>query len=338
MDFSGFSIAAGSVVVITLILVGIVSLFGQGATVRDRILSSPTLSPLLVIHYFLPYALIILVIFMDIMSQLPQGSWSLLVAFVLMIANIGIGKYAGGNPQFPSDLCEIPGMKGLASSFMPQTLLFVSTIVFYLAGFVTSSSNAVSNNLNVTYNTTTPSSLIQAGSALTVSPSSSSRIGATWGLAVSVVLLQLLTILSTPECLTDPLPNLPSWLQIPSVRAVITVILGGTVGGVVGYSAGKWSWTQPSYGVNTTANTNLPFVPGLLPTSTSATQATKPGFIRERFQLGTGLGEMPMPPAQGEAPIDIAKSSGAVTPGESSDQFVCEAYKNGQLVTSTLVG
>ena len=47
---------------------------------------------------------------------------------------------------------------------------------------------------------------------------------------------------------------------------------------------------------------------------------------------------MPAPPRQQaeNVPVDMAKSSGAVTPGDSSDQFVCEAYKNGQLVSSTL--
>lgn len=303
---------------------------GQGATLRDRIMSSPSLSPLLIIHYFLPYGLVILALFMDIMSQLPQGSMGILIAIVVVFIN----SYFK-NTGYVSDLCEIPGWKAWSSALMPQSLLFVSIVVTYLATFATVSSNMTMNASGSTvsnvYTTsksgtvTTPELLTSSGINST-SPSSSSRIGASWGLAVSVILIQLIGIMSTPECITTSMQvsgfELPPW-----IRPILSVVLGMSVGGGFGYLFANQSWTQPSYSI---ANQQAQQVI----ISGSGTVSSKgPGFVRERFQLGAGLGETPQ---QGGAPIDIAKTSGAVTPGESSDQFVCEAYKNGQLVSSTL--
>ena len=112
-------------IVITLFVIG-VYVTGQGPTLRDRLLTSQFFSPMLIIHYFLPYSLIILVIFVDIMSQIPQAIFSLLPAFGLVTIN----KMFGGTPAVPSELCEIPGMQFLASTLMPQSILFISTIVF----------------------------------------------------------------------------------------------------------------------------------------------------------------------------------------------------------------
>lgn len=306
---------------------------GQGATFRDRILSTPILAPTLILHYFLPYGLIILTLFMDIMSQLPQGVFGLAIGFVLMVLNWAIG----GKPDFPNDLCEIPGMKGFASKLMPQSLLFVSTIVFYLASFVTVSSG----NLNYSTNSITSDNALApsaTGSLTAVSPSPSTRVGASWGLAIAVVLIQLFGILSTPGCLVDSL-TISGLTLPPTARAILAIVVGGAIGGGLAVPIANSSISQPSFAVTTSA-TSRPFVPGILPKPNpkDITQSRGPGFVREQFQLGAGLGEMPMPSQGGGAPIDIAKSSGAVTPGESSDQFVCEAYKNGQLVTSTLVG
>jgi hypothetical protein len=333
MDFlSGTIIAGGGIAFGVAILVLGASRSGQGATFRDRIFSSPALSPLLIIHYFLPYALIVLIFFMDIMSQLPQGIWSLVFGFAAFVLNYVFGH---DTTILPNDLCEIPGLKGMSSSLMPQSLLFVSIVVSYLAMFVTQS---VNQGINYTKNQTSNTSYVDVtGSVSSTSPSVSSRIGASWGLAGAVILIQLLGILTTPGCLT---PLTIRGMVLPeSVRAVGTAVIGAAIGTGAGAAFAGLSMTQPSYDVNTNATLNLPnkppYVPGLLPTST--TQATGPGFVREQFQLGAGLGEMPMPPSsQNQVPVDMAKSSGAVTPGESSDQFVCEAYKNGQLVSSSL--
>jgi hypothetical protein len=119
-------------------------------------------------------------------------------------------------------------------------------------------------------------------------------------------------------------------------------MVGMLVGGIGGWQMSQLSLTQPQINQDATGQFVLPG--GLIPQGGGGggsgqlpTQSKGPGFVREQFQLGSGLGEMPMPPsAQGQMPVDMAKSSGAVTPGDSSDQFVCEAYKNGQLVSSTL--
>lgn len=303
----------GIIGLVTAVLVGAASKAGEGATVRDRILSSSALTPLLIIHYFLPYALIVLVFFMDIMSQLPQAIFGLIFAIVALVGNYLLsGNLYKNEVFFPNDLCEIPGLKGMASVIMPQSLLFVTTIVTYLASFTTT-----------TVLTNSQGAVPAPGDVLTltpITPSPMTRIGASWGLAAAVILFQTVGLLTTPGCLTN-------MKAFGNFSAAAAILLGAAIGGGAGYGfATMITLTQPSYSVNAP-------VRGVPPT----TQATKPGFIRERFQLGAGLGEMPMPPAQGEAPTDIAKSSGAVTPGESSDQFVCEAYKNGQLVTTTLV-
>ena len=330
MDFfTGSLVAVGGIAVIVAIALVGASKSGEGATVRDRIMSSPFLSPLLIIHYFLPYALVVLVIFMDIMSQLPQGIWSFLIAFAAIFVN----SVFNDPTLLPNDLCEIPGFKSWSSNMIPQSLLFVTIIVTYLAAFVTGSQQNVSTNVANT------SSLISLTTSLNISPSTSARLGATWGLALSVILFQTIGLLTTPGCLT----NMKAFGR---ASVFFAILIGSALGSGAGYGFSQLSMTQPSYAITSGATvSNLPFVPGgLLPNQSSNSnpippQSKGPGFVRERFQLGSGLGEIPMPPSQGgDVPIDIAKSSGAVTPGESSDQFVCEAYKNGQLVTSTLVG
>jgi hypothetical protein len=292
----------------TAALLGSASSSGQGPTFRDRILSSSALSPLLIIHYFLPYGLVIMALFMDLMSMLPQGSIGVAIGLLSIWIN-SLFKNTG----YVSDLCEIPGLKSFSSSFMPQSLFFVSIVVTYLASFVTVSVNQPIYSPNTAVSS--------------ASPSTSSRIGASWGLAISVILIQLVGIMTTPECLTDSL-TVGGFSMPPYVRPILSVAIGMIIGGVSGDVIGRQSWTQPSYNV-----AGMPTYP-----SSSTVSSKGPGFVRERFQLGAGLGEMPAPSQGGDAPVDMAKSSGAVTPGESSDQFVCEAYKNGQLVSSTLTG
>ena len=85
--FSIFGYVAGGIFLIVGLLISDAIGKGEGATIRDRILSSPALTPLLIIHYFLPYGLVVLVLFTDIMSQLPQGSIGLLIAIICFYAN-----------------------------------------------------------------------------------------------------------------------------------------------------------------------------------------------------------------------------------------------------------
>lgn len=316
-DFlSGIVWTIFSIGLVTLSLIGTAATSGQGATLRDRILSSPSLSPLLIIHYFLPYGLVILGLFMDIMSQLPQGSIGIAIAIVAMILN----RLAFGNTGYVSDLCEIPGLKSLSSSLMPQSLLFVSIVVTYLASFATTSVSTPLYSTGNTYTSTSAGQQIQSNVSTSI-PSASARIGASWGLAGSVILFQLIGILTTPDCLSS---STIGGIGIPpSLKALLTVLVGAGIGGASGYLIAMQSWSQPSYNINEYSAPP--------PTLSSA---KGPGFVRERFQLGSGLGEMPQQAAG--VPVDMAKTSGAVTPGESSDQFVCEAYKNGQLVSSTL--
>jgi len=339
-DFlTGIAGTTGLLGLVTLGVLGAANSSGQGATFRERILSSPSLSPLLIIHYFLPYGLIVLVLFMDLMSQLPQGIWSILIGFAAMFVN----KAFGGSPDLPNDLCEIPGLKGMASKLMPQSLLFVSTVVTYLAAFVTvSSTNTFNAQSSTVANVSTASAkgsvttpeLITSSGVTNVSPSPVVRIGASWGLAVSVIIIQLFGILSTPGCLTDSMQIFGLSLP-PAARGILAVLSGMLIGGTGGWGMAGVGFTQPSYAVSG-QQANQIIIPGTGTPST--TKSSGPGFVREQFQLGAGLGEMPAPPRQQaeNVPVDMAKSSGAVTPGDSSDQFVCEAYKNGQLVSSTL--
>lgn len=317
----GFGVAAAVIGGVVLIVIIVVGFGGQGATLRDRILNSPALSPLLIIHYFLPYGLMTFVLFMDIMSQLPQGIFGLAMAFFAMLVNFILGKFGNIAPSsgLPvNDLCEIPGLKGLSSSFIPQNLLFVTTLVTYLASFVTFSNPGIA----------TADKTISVASA-TMSPSPSTRVSASWGLAMSVIILQYVGVITTPGCMFEPILG-QSW-----ARPALAVVLGMAIGIGSGKGFSSLSITQPAYSMPTTAQLVNP-----KPVTTGGTQSTGPGFIREQFQLGAGLGELPSSSGVSgdEIPVDIAKTSGAVTPGESSDQFVCEAYKNGQLVTSTLVG
>lgn len=315
---------------VTLIVLGIilgftlggVGILGEGATFRERVLSSGAIRPLIIIHYFLPYSLAVLVIFMDIMSQLPQGVFSLPIALGLMLLNKFVSGRVDTPDLPPSDLCEIPGLKSLSSKFMPQSLLFVTTVVTYLAAFVTSSQNI--------YATTTVGKSAISPASVSMSPSPSSRTTAAWVLAGSVIFFQFIGLASSPECMINA--GIPVFGQVNrGVSMALSVVLGGLVGGISGWQlAGLTSLTQPTYTVQQSLG------PG------GTQKGQKASLVREQFQLGSGLGELPVDTTAQEdstpqLAVDVAKTSEASS-GESSDQFVCEAYKNGQLVTTTLVG
>lgn len=311
----GYTVAALAFVV--LLAIGGAYNSGEGATFRERILSSGTIRPLVIIHYFLPYSLAVLVIFMDIMSQLPQGVFSLLIAGGLMLLNKFVSGFVGTPDLPPSDLCEIPGLKGLSSKFMPQSLLFVSTVVTYLAAFTMSSQNV--------YATTMVGKSAISTQALSMSPSPSARTGAAWALAASVIFFQFIGLASSPECMINA--GIPMWGQVNrGVSMGLAVVLGGGIGTLSGWQlAQQTSLTQPSYTVQQLLGSG---------------KTQKPALVREQFQLGSGLGELPVDTVAQEdsTPPLVVDASKTSSSSESSDQFVCEAYKNGQLVTSTLVG
>jgi len=118
------------------------------------------------------------------------------------------------------------------------------------------------------------------------------------------------------------------------ISALVAVGLGSLVGGISGWQLASQSFTQPNYTVRQLLG------PG--GTYTGNTKAKSPSFIKESFQLGAGLGEVPIQTSEVD-PTQIANvatsiSGSGSSSADSSDQFVCEAYKNGQLVTTTLAG
>lgn len=326
MDFTnGLGVAIA--VIGGVILLSMIAVYkgGQGATLRDRLLNSPGFSPLLILHYFLPYGLIILCVFMDIMSQLPQGVFGVVIGVGMMLLNSLLSGFVNQPDLLPNDLCEIPGLKSWSSKFVPQSLLFTTTVVTYLAAFVTSSRVSpvnIASSLPATVTSSTPSASV--------------RVGATWGLAVSVILVQAIGIGSTPGCLANM--GLPGSIPLPPIASIFAAIaLGMLGGGIAGWQLAQLPITQPNYTV-----TGLLGPGGKGPGSTRGGVASKPSFIKESFQLGAGLGEVPVPTSEAD-PTQISNAATSTSgtganSADSSDQFVCEAYKNGQLVTSTLVG
>lgn len=84
-----------------------------------------------ILYYFLPYSLFMFGIINDAYTEKIQFFPGSFIALLAVMLNGLLFKAVGIED---SDMCGIPGLSKAASFFVPQNVLFVSTILNYIAG------------------------------------------------------------------------------------------------------------------------------------------------------------------------------------------------------------
>lgn len=222
-----------------------------------------------VLYYFLPYGLFLFGVIYDGLIRkikfFPAGFIGLGAVYLNSMAS----KLAGLN-TIDTDICGIPGMGGWGSDIAPQSIVFVSAVLSYIATYVS------------------------------VKPSGS-----------------------------DPMSYVSAWIGVAVVWALQAVMfnLSGCL------VPGRWVG-----GSNIIAMFVVPFM-GLIIGGTIGSLSG--GLIAQYVDGGSGISSDQKQSLTSSGP---AMGSTSATPGagkcsatDSDDQFVCEAYKNGELVTSTIV-
>jgi hypothetical protein len=232
-----------------------------------------------ILYYFLPYGLFLFGIIYDGLIRkikfFPAGFIGLINVYLNSLLSTIFGK-----TTIDADICGIPGMSGWGSSLAPQNILFSTTVLSYIASYITASQ------------------------------SDSAYSGAAWGSVGIVFLIQVYAYYQN-KCYTSKLTTVSGvstsgWIGdfAGSITPLIYALSGGLlVGGGFGVLFQKYV-TGDTAGV---------------------------GLSSEQKQvLTSGKG-----PAM--APTSSTPGAGKCSSTDSDDQFVCEAYKNGELVTSTIV-
>jgi hypothetical protein len=246
-----------------LIVIGVLSKLFAGAS------GGGFTAPFLILIYFLPYLMAFYAIFNDSLSQSFNFSFSILLAILSVGINAAASKFTTSPTDVPiiSDLCGIPGLSGLYSSHIPQGPLFVSTIMGYIATYMTLKGSSTS----------------------------------TWVPFVTWIVISLLQygVLARDECLTN----------------MQGLFAGSSFFGTI--SSGKLS---PLWAI-------------VLGGGTGAGLAA---IIATYYHTSSGSSQKsvsPVTPTPGATP---PSDVGTCSPPNDQDQFVCEAYKDGKLVTSTI--
>ena len=84
-----------------------------------------------ILYYFLPYSLFMFGIINDAYTEKIEFFPGSFIALLAVMLNGLVFKAVGVED---SDMCGIPGLSKAASWFVPQNVLFVSTILNYIAG------------------------------------------------------------------------------------------------------------------------------------------------------------------------------------------------------------
>lgn len=88
-----------------------------------------------IMYYFLPYALFIAGALIDITTTRLQFFPAGLTGFVAVILNYLIGMLLTG-PVTDRDMCGIPGLSAIGSSFAPQSMVFNLSTLSYIATYI----------------------------------------------------------------------------------------------------------------------------------------------------------------------------------------------------------
>lgn len=224
-----------------------------------------------ILYYFLPYALFLFgVVYDGLLRKIiffPSGFIGLANVYLNSMLSYLVTKTSSDD----LDICGIPGMTKWGSGIAPQNILFTSTVLSYIASYVSAS---------------------QTNSAYS---------GAAWGGMFAVWALQVGAYYSN-SCYTNR--SVAGWVfpVLGSITPPLYALFGGMlVGGGSGALISKYVGGNVGTGISSDAKQSL----------TSSGPA-----------MGSTAG---------------ATGAGKCSSTDSDDQFVCEAYKNGELVTSTIV-
>lgn len=249
--------------IIAGILVGIV---GVGIGVNTYLKGTPVI--LKILYYFLPYSLALYAIFSDVISEANRYWPAPLIALFASMLN---AVFSRGTPP-ESDLCGIPGLSRLMpSKWVPQIILFSTTILSYIAAFNTASGMG------------------------------SSTITASWILLFVVAAIQSLVLVYTGNCFDNY--SFVTMFGIPGGTAA-SILLGLALGVGIGGATGA-GFASLSFFKKGAASSPLVIPATGTPSSPGVGSSTDPNV-------------------------------GTCSPPNDQDQFVCEAYKNGELVTTTI--
>jgi hypothetical protein len=231
-----------------------------------------------VLYYFLPYALFLFGVLYDGLVRKIKFFPAGFIGLGAVLISWGVSRIAAGTAVIDTDICGLPGMSNLGSNLAPQNILFASTVMSYIAAYISASqtdsaySGAAWGGVFITF-------AIQAvGYVVNKCYDSKISQGAA-GVAVNSWILQL------------------GGAGPPAVGLMLGMLIGGGSGALIATYAGN--------GVGI-------------------------GLSSEQKQALTSSG-----PAMGSTAG--ATGAGKCSSTDSDDQFVCEAYKNGELVTSTIV-
>jgi hypothetical protein len=224
-----------------------------------------------ILYYFLPYALFLFgVIYDGLVRKIKFFPAGFVGLGAMALTRIITGATTGGTTD--KDICGVPGMSGWGSDIAPQNIVFASTVLSYLASYITASQT------------------------------DSSYSGVAWAGVFSVWVLQTI-LYNSNDC-----GSAKSWWFVGSsdlAKKIVPPFMGLLVGMLIGGSSG--------YGFSTLQGDDS----GVGISSEAKQSLSKSG------------------PAM--APTSATAGAGKCSPTGDDDQFVCEAYKNGELVTSTIV-
>lgn len=216
-------------------------------------------TPFIIVIYFLPYFVAFYAIFNDIVTSTFSMSIGVVLGVILNLINLVLSKIFG-TAMNPSDLCGLPGLSGLNSSFIPQAPLFASAVTGYIAMF---------------------STLLHGASTPTY---------VSWGLSVALSLAQYYTLIQNRMFCLDS-------MTFGFLSGLISIVVGTGSGALTAFLVQKYYLPSGSGGVLATTSPGAP------------------------------LGSSTTPPDS---------NVGTCSAPNDQDQFVCETYKDGKLVTSTI--
>jgi hypothetical protein len=224
-----------------------------------------------VLYYFLPYGLFLFGVIYDGLVRkikfFPAGFIGLAAVYLNSWISYAM---SGGVAVTDKDVCGIPGMSAWGSHLAPNNILFSTTVMSYIAAYITASQ------------------------------SDASYSGAAWG-GVGIVFAISAIRFYFDKCGSENGPSI-GWIAGGIGSVFIALAVGMLIGGGSGYGFSTLKGDTSGIGLSSEANQSLSQTSGPAMASTSDTAG-----------------------------------AGKCSPTSDDDQFVCEAYKNGELVTSTIV-
>jgi len=230
-----------------------------------------------ILYYFLPYSLFLFGVIYDGLIRKIKFFPAGFIGLGAVLISWGVSKLVARTAVIDTDICGLPGMTGIGSNLAPQNIVFASTVMSYIATYISVSQSDLQYSV------------------------------AAWGGVGIVFALQVWSYISNNCYASKIKPDTAGvvvnrWiLQLGGFGPpLVGLLLGGGLGALSGGLIAKYVGDDAGIGLSSEAKQSL---------------------------------------TSGKSPVTAPTSSGGgkCSATDSDDQFVCEAYKNGELVTSTIV-